>query len=157
MKHYPLLFTFRDKVSGKGFLASIAAHGRGLASQEEDGWWMYGVEPGDLAGGGTTFAEAQCEFRKAFTSILFDIAEDAKDFRTFRAEVNRFFRGINHPTDEEWQAAVLEVRAGKITADAICEGLPIKPAASPRSVEVKLLQVFKTKDNVLEPQMAIAA
>jgi hypothetical protein len=157
MKRCPLLFTFQDKVSGNGFLASIAAHGRGLACQEEDGWWMYGVEPGDLAAGGTTFAEAHYEFRKAFTTILFDIAEDAKDFRTFTAEVNRFFSAINHPTDEEWRAAVLEVRAGKITADAICEGLPTKPADSPRSVEVELLQVFKTKDNVLEPQMAIAA
>lgn len=74
MEYYPLLFTFRDKVSGNGFLANVVAHGRSLASQEKDGWWIYGVEPGDLAAGGTTFAKAQCEFRKAFTTILFDIA-----------------------------------------------------------------------------------
>ncbi len=157
MNRYPLLFTFRDKVSGNGFLANVAVHGRGLAAEEGDGWWMYGVQPGDLAAGGTTFMEAQCEFRKTFTTILFDIAEEAKDFKTFRAEVSRFFKGINHPTEEEWQAAVLEVRAGKITADAISEGLPTKPADSPRYVEVKLLHFFKPKDNILEPQMALAA
>ena len=157
MKHYPILFTFTDKVFGKGFLASVAVHGRALAAEEENGWWMYGVEPGDLAAGGTTFNEAQCEFRKTFTAILFDIAEEAKDFKSFRAEVGRFFKGRNRPTEEEWQAAVLEVRAGKITAAAISEGLPTEPADSPRSVEVELLESFKPKDNVLEPQMAVAA
>lgn len=157
MNHYPLLFTYLDKVSGDGFLASVAVHGRGLAADEGDGWWMYGVQPGDLAAGGATFTEAQCEFRRTLTTILFDIAEGAKDFKTFRAEVSRFFKGINHPTEEEWQAAVLEVRAGKITADAISEGLQMKPADSPRYVEVKLLRAFKLKDNILEPQMAVAA
>jgi hypothetical protein len=157
MTHYPLLFTFRDKVSGEGFLAGVTVHGRGLAVEEADGWWMYGVEPGDLAAGGATFTEAQREFRKTFTTILFDIAEDAKDFKTFKAEVSRFFKGVNHPTAQEWQAAVLEVRAGKITAEAISQGLPTKPANSPRSVQVKLLRAFTPKDNVLEPQMAVAA
>lgn len=157
MEHYPLLFTFRDKVSGNGFLVNIVIDGRVLASQEEDGWWMYGVQPGDLAAGGSTFAEAHCEFRKAFTTILFDIAEDAEDLKTFRADVHKFFKGINHPTEKEWQAAVCAVRAGRITADAICGGLQTKPADSRRSVRVKLLKVFKTKDNILEPQMAMAA
>ncbi len=157
MNQYPLLFTFQDKISGQGFLASVAVHGRGLAVEEANGWWMYGVEPGDLAAGGATFAEAQRELRKTFTTILFDIAEDAKDFKAFKVEVGRFFKGINRPTEKEWQAAVLEVRAGKITAEAISKDLPTKPANSPRSVQVKLLRVFKPKDNVLEPQMAVAA
>ncbi|PTL35513.1 hypothetical protein CLG94_09595 [Candidatus Methylomirabilis limnetica] len=157
MNQYPLLFTFQDKVSGEGFLAGITVHGRGLAVEESDGWWMYGVQPGDLSAGGATFMEAQREFRKAFTVILFDIAEDAKDFNSFKAEVGRFFKGINCPTEEEWHAAVLDVRAGKITAEALSKGLQKRPANSPRSVQVKLLRVFNPKDNVLEPQMAVAA
>lgn len=100
---------------------------------------------------------AQREFRKTFTAILYDIAEEAKDFKMFKAEVSRFFKGINHPTEKEWQAAVLEVCAGKITAEAISQGLPTKPANSPRSVQMKLLRVFTPKDNVLEPQMVVAA
>jgi hypothetical protein len=157
MKHYPILFTFIDKISGNGFLAKVAVHGRALAAEEEDGWWMYGVEPGDLAAGGTTFIEAQSEFRKTFRTILFDIAEEANDLKSFRAEIGRFFRGMNRPVEEEWRAAVLEVRAGRITGDAISAGLPTKPADSPRSAEVKLLRSFKPKDNVLDPQIAVAA
>ena len=157
MKHYPILFTFRNKISGNGFLAKVAVHGKSLAVEEEGGWWMYGVEPGDLAAGGATFNDAQAAFRKTFTAILFDIAEETEDFKSFKAEVAKFFRGVNQPTEQEWQAAVLEVRAGRITADAISDGLPILPAESPRSVEVKLLRFFKPKDNVLDPQMAVAA
>jgi hypothetical protein len=157
MKHYPILFTFRDKVSGDGFLADVTVHGRALAAQEEDGWWMYGVEPGDLAAGGATFVEAGVEFRKTFTAILFDIAEEAKTSRSFKAEVNRFFRGVNRPTEEEWQAALREVRAGRTVAEAIAYGLPIQPAESPRFVEVRLLRSFKPQQNVQDPQMALAA
>ena len=157
MKHYPILFTFVDKVSGNGFLAKVAAHGRALVAQEEDGWWMYGVQPGDLAAGGTTFAEAHAEFRKTFRAILFDIAEEAKDIKSFRTEIGRFFRGVNHPTEEEWKAAVREVRAGKITADVLSVGFPTKPANSPRSIQVNVLKSFQPKDNVFDPQMAVAA
>ena len=71
-KHYPILFTFIDKVSGNGFLAKVTVHGRALAADEGDGWWMYGVEPGDLAEGGASFAEAQAKFRMTFSAILFD-------------------------------------------------------------------------------------
>lgn len=157
MNHYPLLFTFRDKVVGEGFLASVAVHGRGLVVKESDGWWMYGVQPGDLSAGGATFMEAYSEFRKAFTAILFDIAEEAKDFKMFKTEVGRFFSGINRPTEKEWQAAVLDVRAGKVTAEALPKGLPKKSAESRRFVAVKLLRVLKPKNNVLESQMAVAA
>lgn len=156
-KNYPILFTFIDKVSGRGFLAKVSVHGRALAAEEEGGWWMYGVEPGDLAEGGATFAEAQDRFRKTFRAILFDIAEGAKDYKSFRAEVNHFFKGVNQPTEEEWQAAVLEVRAGRITADSISDGLQMKPADSPRGVELRVLKSFMPKDNVLDPQMAVAA
>ena len=156
-KHYPILFTFIDKVSGNGFLAKVTVHGRALAADEGDGWWMYGVEPGDLAEGGASFAEAQAKFRKTFRAILFDIAEGAKDLRSFRTEIGRFFRGINQPTEEEWQAAVLEVRAGRITADSISDGLQMKPADSPRRVELRVLKSFMPKDNVLDPQMSVAA
>ena len=156
-KNYPILFTFIDKVSGKGFLAKVSVDGRALAVEEVGGWWMYGVQPGDLAAGGTTFAEAaQGEFRKTFRAILFEIAEESDDFKTFKAEVVRFSRNINVPTEEEWKAAVQEVRAGRPTADAIAL-LPTKPADSPRGFEVKLLQAPKPQDNVLDPQMAVAA
>jgi preprotein translocase subunit Sss1 len=157
MTHYPILFTFADKISGNGFLARVTAHGQALVVHEPDGWWIYGVMPGGIAAGGATFPEAHAEFRKAFTTILFDIAEEPRDLREFRTEVGRFFREVNKPTEEEWQAAVLEVRAGRVTAAGISENLQKKPADSPRSVEVHLLRVPKPEDNILEPQLAVAA
>ncbi len=161
MKHYPILFTFRDKVLGNGFLADVTVHGRALAAEEEDGWWMYGVQPGDIAAGGSTFAEAAAEFHKTYTAVLFDIAEDAKDHKVFKAEVDRFFKEINGPTEDEWATAVTEVRAGRITAEAVSEGFPKQSADSPRFVDIRVLTAFKPKDNILDPaldsQMAVAA
>lgn len=160
MKHYPLLFAFRDKVAGNGFLADVAAHGRALAAQEEEGWWISGVEPGDIAAGGTNFAEATVEFRNAFTAVLFDIADDARDQQTFKAGVETFFAAMDTVAAQEWQTALADVRSGRITADALSEGLPTKPADSPRGVEITIfeaLELVRPTANVLESQMAIAA
>ena len=46
MTKYPLLFTFRDKIEGRDFVAEVVAHGRVLAVEEQEGWWLYGVQPG---------------------------------------------------------------------------------------------------------------
>src|SRR5688572_12198622 len=87
----PLLFTFRDNVSGNGFFARVATHGRALAVRESDGVWRYGVNPGGLAAGGKDESDAYLEFRREYTAILYDIATDAASFDDFRAEVQRFF------------------------------------------------------------------
>ncbi len=158
MTHYPLLFTFRDKVSGNGFLADVLAHGQALALKEEpEGWWIESVTPGDFAAGGATFPEAHIEFRKAFTAVLFDIAEDAVNFEAFKTEVEEFFAGTNQPAQDEWKAAVTLVRSGKITAQDIAESFPTRPAESPPAVEIRLLEVPKPHYNVLEPVMELAA
>lgn len=157
MKHYPILFTFRDKVFGNGFLADVTVHGRALAVEEEDGWWMCGVEPGDLAAGGVTLTEALAEFRKTFTTILFDIAEEVQDHESFEVEVGDFFGGVNHPTEEEWKIALAEVRSGRTVAEAILDGLPIKPADSPRFAEIRIMDSYTSKDNVQDAQIAVAA
>ncbi|MDQ7841416.1 MAG: hypothetical protein RDU83_10355 [bacterium] len=157
MKHYPILYAFRDKVSGNGFLADVSVHGRALASEEEDGWWLFGVEPGDVVAEGRTFAEAGAEFPLALKAVLFDIADEAKDYADFEAEVRRFFDGVNRVTEQGWEAAVTRIRAGEAIADAI-SSLPVWPAESPRVIEVKLLDQPMAKDNVLDPQpLALAA
>ena len=66
-------------------LAEVRVRGRVLAVTEQDGAWMYGVSPGDLAASGATIAEAHAAFRRAFTAVLFDIAEDASSFEDFAA------------------------------------------------------------------------
>src|SRR3990167_2856067 len=108
MTKYPLLFTFRDKIEGRDFVAEVVAHGRVLAVEEQEGWWMYGVQPGDLAESGTTVQEAVAAFRKAFAEILLDIAASATDFSSLRDEIHRWFAAVNEPTAHEWREAVEE-------------------------------------------------
>ena len=109
MTKYPLLFTFRDKIGGRDFVAEVVAHGRVLAVEEQEGWWLYGVQPGDLAESGTTAQEAVAAFRKTFTEILLDIATSVTDFSSLRDEVQRWFAAVNEPTEREWREAVEEM------------------------------------------------
>ncbi len=108
----PLLFTIREKVSGKGFVADITAMGRVLAVEEEGGTWMYGVTPGGLSAGGKAGGEAYLNFKKAFITVLYDIASSSEDFSEFRLEVSSFFNDECETTLIDWNAAVEEVGKG---------------------------------------------
>ncbi len=46
INHHPMMFIFRDTISGNGFLAGITLSGRALMMEEDGKWWMYGVRPG---------------------------------------------------------------------------------------------------------------
>jgi hypothetical protein len=158
MKHYPLLFDSDGIVLGNRFLASVSMHGRVLASQEEDGWWLYGVRPGDLAAGGKDFAEARAEFDKSLTAVLHDIAEEAVNPDHFVQEIRRFFDGISEPTEKEWQAALDGIRAGRIVEALATENLPVQPGDSPRFVDVRILELDDIKpQDPQDAQLALAA
>jgi hypothetical protein len=153
----PFFFTYRDNVYGHGFLADVATHGRLLAAKEAaDAWWVYGVQPGDVAASGKTLSEAQAEFRKAFTAVLYDIANETKDFPEFKAHVESFVNEVNKPIAEAWDEAVRRVRESGMTAKTES---PIEPAESPVTVQVvmKKFQKFTPADNVLDPEPALAA
>jgi hypothetical protein len=156
MEQYPLLFSFSDKVAGKGYLAAFTAHGAALAGKEEEGWWVYGVKPGGLAESGTTLPEAYVEFRKSLLKVLFDLAAEAPDFYAFRRAATEFFNEVNEPTRAEWEAARALVRQGKLGL----EGIRREPAESPRRIEIKELQTIALtpEDNRLEDEeLGVAA
>jgi hypothetical protein len=137
MTRYPILFGFRDLVAGNGFAAGISVNGRALLVNEGDGFWMYGVNPGGLAAGGTSHGEAQAEFRQGYRSVLFDIAIQAADFDSFRREVRSFFQETNESTEQEWNEALAEVRKGNVIAD----WLPTRKTDPARlGIEVVLLE-----------------
>lgn len=152
MATYPLLFTFVDKVEGNGFLANIRVDGR-LLAEEEDGWWMYGVNPGGLAAEGDTRAAAYIEFRQTLMKVLFDLATEAADFYAFRAAGRKFFEETSESSIQEWEAARAEVRAGKVTID----GMRRETAESPRRIEITQKQAFAAKDNATDPHATVAA
>lgn len=153
MTHYPLLFTFLDKVEGNDYLAGVAVHGRLLAEQDGDSWWMFGVNPGGLAASGASRVEAYVEYRKTLMQVLFDIAERAKTFYAFRSEAKRFFEESNGPALAEWEAAREQVRAGKVNI----EGLRQEKSESPRRIEVKLREKFAAKSNKTDSLATVAA
>jgi hypothetical protein len=113
---YPLVFTFRDAVSGNGFVAYVAVCGRVLLTDEGDGdIWMFGVQPGGVAGGGRERSEAFHEFKKSYLSVFFDIAAEAASFEDFEKSAKLFFSEVNEPNLDVWAGSVAAVRAGKLS------------------------------------------
>jgi len=108
---YPLLFSFRDLIAGKGFVAGVVVDGRVLLEEEGDGEvWMYGVQPGGVAGGGPSRDAAFREFKNRYISVLYDVAQDADSFAVFEREVTAFFNTVSDGTGRDWEAALAEVR-----------------------------------------------
>jgi len=148
MKKYPMIFSFRNLIAGTGFVAGVDIRGQVLLSDEGDGFWMYGVQPGGLAAGGEDRGTALCRFRDSYNSVLFDIAADAPDFANFRDQVIGFFAQINRPNAEEWSEALAEVRRtglaldglNRVDADARTPGLSIS--------EIKMSQTTPAQNQI---------
>jgi hypothetical protein len=120
IKHHPLLFTFRDAVTGDGFLGGVTISGRALMEQDADGqWWVYGVRPGAIAETGGTPQDAFLRFRNRFKEILFDIAGENKTFDDFKKEIERFFYEPDEIEERRWEEALALVRE--------CNACPPKP------------------------------
>lgn len=154
MSSYPIIFGLRDYIQGNGFLAVVAVEGRALLHEEEEGGaWVEGVNPGGFAATGHSVAEALEEFRRSYTAILFDIAEDATSFESFEEQCSRFFNGSAEIPAREWEQAVEDVRSGRISAD----WLGRRPADSPRSIAVVRLDKPSVQNNQVEEGAALAA
>lgn len=150
----PLLFSYRDTLFGNGFVVHVEAkNGRALCVPESDGYWMYGVNPGGMAANGEDPVSARAAFRKAFSSVLVDIAKEAGGFEQFRAAVEAFFNETNEGYEQDWDAAVLSVRNREVSR----EGFPVAPANSPRSIVVSVKKIVSAEDNTADLQAQIAA
>lgn len=115
MTAYPFLFTFRDLIAGKGFFANVTATGRVLLVEEDDGdWWLFGVQPGAIAGGDRERGVALNEFKKNYLSVLLDVAAEAGSFEEFAGEVKALFTQVNEPNASEWESALKLVRSGAL-------------------------------------------
>ncbi len=144
MTSYPVLFGYRDVVTGHDFMAFVRTDGRALLTKEEEGYWLYGVYPGGMAAGGRDIAEASRELKKSYLSVLFDIAAEVSSFETFKAEVEKFFNQCNELTVREWEAAHAKVKSGQLSND----DLPRRDADTrPPRIEVRRMD----KDAVHEP------
>jgi len=169
LNNHPIMVTFRDAVSGDGFLAGITLSGRALIRKEDDGkWWMYGVRPAALAESGTTVDEAFSHFHNRYLETLFDIAQEKPSFEDFRQEVERFFYEADANEEDErlWEESLKAIRTGKISPPEEFAALERKsPDTNPSQVTIERLNEegkrFKPSDNVKPsysiPSAAMAA
>jgi len=153
MERYPILFGRHELIEGNGFIARVEVSGRTLLSSEDgEEYWAEGINPGGFAGKGAGPGEALASFCEELRVVLFDIALDAPDFAAFKTRVQRFFWETNKPALREWEAAVNDVRDGKVSADWLIQ----RPADSPRSVNVVLVQQPNAVNNQEGDGAAIA-
>ena len=104
--------------------------GRGSMVREEDGWWLYGAEPGVLAEDGENPHEAHLKFAASFKVLLFDIAANAPTFERFQEEVVQMFSQVNEPEAVRWNEALNAARSGRLPLeDPYLQSLPKKPPA----------------------------
>jgi len=144
MKAYPLLFSFRDLIAGKGFVAHVAIDGRALLRVESgEGCWVDGVQPGALADGAAEQAAALSAFKDRYQSVLFDIAQAATSYDEFERDVREFFAQSSDET--EWQAALDEARVAKPSLSSMPTW---KAENNPPQIVVKLIDSKKAEPTV---------
>ena len=165
MAEYPVMFTFKEVVSGNGFLAGITLSGRALIEKEGDSeWYVYGTHPGGIADTGTSPMEAFSNFRNKFKTVLFDIAEESANFGAFKAEVERFYRECGKDEEARWNAAARALRSGEFVPEAPLSNLPRQsPQDRPSFVTVDRLDKidsnrFSTDFNITDKlELPVAA
>ena len=154
MPQYPLFVGTRDVVFGNGFVAEVSTLGRALFDDSDGEFWLYGVNPGGLAGNGDCLSAANLDYQKGLTGVLFDLAADTSGFEEFKEVVRQFFQDTNAYREQEWLAAVKDVRDG--SKDLSLE--KTDASTTPTIVIENKTENFTAADNQLaEPLPALAA
>jgi hypothetical protein len=163
MTNYPVMFTFRDAVSGNGFLSGVTLGGRALIvhEAEDQAWRIYGVRPAPIVESGNTPLEAFANFRNAYKNVLFDFAEDAGTYEDFKARVEQFYAQPDADEENRWTEAFHAIRNGNIPIEAPFAELPKEsPENRPSFISVQPLHEMKryaATDNVADRLVFAAA
>lgn len=151
---HPLLFTYRDTVSGEGFLAGITLSGRALMEEDDGQWWMYGVRPGTIVESGNTPQEAYLRFKNRYKEILFDVANESGTFEAFKQEIERFFSQPDPEEEQRWEEALKAIRGGREVSPPFSDLPRQAPEDRPSGVAVERLDAehsrFMPSDNALD-------
>jgi len=161
LPYHPFLFTFRDLISGDGFLAGITVSGRILMAAEDGKWWVYGVRPAAIAESGESPQEALFRFRTRYKEILFDIAGECRTFEAFKQEAERFFYEPDFEEERKWEDALIKIRQESLSSPPQFSNLPKeKPERHPSQITVERLdgenRRFMPTDNVPDVYSAVA-
>lgn len=129
-KVWPLFFSYRSPIVGRGFLAEVKLLGRVLATAGDD-VWLDGVNPGAFAVEAASMDVAGAALRTALTNVFIDMAADA-DAEAFERRVDAFFNARDDDTFSEWEEAVESIRRG----DRGAPELPRFDAETPIEIRV---------------------
>lgn len=114
---FPILFAYRDILAGNNYVAGVQARGRCLMVEEDEGFWVYGVNPGGLSAGGKTEREATSAFRDMYRMALFDLVIEAPTVNELRKELEALVNESNPYYESAWWEAVQQVRRENLTLD----------------------------------------
>ena len=109
---WPLYFRVRRRIQGRIFAATVEIIGRATWTLDFGKTWLYGVNPGAMAGGGDDLDGAWGSFTDHLTGVLSDLADEADDLEAFRRTVERFVSATDAESVAEWEAAREVVRSG---------------------------------------------
>lgn len=148
MKLYPLVFSFRDLIAGNGYVAVVSMDGRVVLSEEDNQEvWMFGVQPGGIAGGEWQRQAAFTEFKRSYLSVLFDIAAEARSFDEFKDRTTSFFNEVNEPNASDWEKALAEVRSANLSLTGL---KPVKAGAKPPALTIEQVATVSVSSGVNE-------
>ncbi len=128
---WPLFFSYRGPIVGRGFLAEVELLGRVLATISDDDVWLDGVNPGAFAVEAASLDVANVALRTALTNVFIDMAADGQAGE-FERRVTEFFNARDEDTLAEWERAVEAVRRGRHSAPE----LPRFSAETPIEIRV---------------------
>jgi hypothetical protein len=157
MNVFPLIYGFRELVAGAGFVAGVTVDGCALLKKEEDGWWLYGVQPGGIAERGDTEYEAYLRFKQSFREVLADSAALYESFDAFKEDLEKLAAQVNGARATEWNATRQAVRNGELKPEGTLADLPRVTADVHVGIRVIQLQRPTVKDNPAEKSLQAAA
>src|ERR1700723_1848931 len=116
---------------------------------------MYGVRPAPIAESGETIDEAFARFRSRYKEVLFDLAQESRNFDQFKASVERFFYESDEDSEDErsWEEALKAIRDARCARPEPFAKPPREAAESkPSQITVELLNRadarFRPSDNI---------
>ena len=119
MKTYPMFFNAGGLVAGTGFIARVSIKGRCLVEETGENYIsFFGLNPAAVASDGSDLDQAYRAFVDRIRLIVFDIADESKDFDDFARRVREFVEeDADRRSEEEWTEAVHEVREGRLNLE----------------------------------------
>lgn len=109
---WPLYFRVLRLIQGRTFAATVEIIGRATWTRDYGKTWLYGVNPGAMAGSGEDLEEALRGFTEHLVGVLSDLADEADDLDAFRGTVERFVSATDDESVAEWEASREVVRSG---------------------------------------------